>query len=530
MRMKGFVIEYSGAMTPPNYLYSGLLFAAGLICLVVSLLTWQLRRPARGSVSLVVLLLALSWWDITYAIFWADLPGPTPYFWLDITYVGAVIVPTSLHVFALQLNGGENWLKPSVIAVLCVEPVLVTLALWSDPWHNLFFGGQREMNAGMILNGGAVFWGNVVYSYTLILMAFLLFLRGFFNSTGLYRKQSGMILLGLGFTWLNSIIFVLGQNPLPGADNTPFSFTLTGLFFAHALFRYRLLDVVPIARSMLVDSMSDGIVVLDSRNRLVDMNPVARVLLSQVQIGDPLEKIEETLPEIIQQFYTKDNVSAEVMLENPTRYLDFRISPVADSRQQALGRLIVWRDITQLKLLQLELNELATRDMLTRAYNRRHFEELAGAEWARSVRFAHSMSLVLLDIDHFKDVNDTQGHQTGDFVLAEFAKLCKQAKRDEDIFARWGGEEFIFLLPETDGSQAFLFAKRLGQLIFETPIKGNGNLVNITCSLGVTSSNTAQDSLESMFQRADQALYEAKRAGRNRAVLWENKSKEAFIP
>ncbi|MFO7583932.1 MAG: diguanylate cyclase [Anaerolineales bacterium] len=517
-------------MTPPNYLYSGLLLAAGLICLIVSLFTWQLRRPARGSVSLVVLLLALSWWDITYAIFWADLPGPTPYFWLDITYVGAVIVPTSLLIFALQLNSLENWIKPSVITILCVEPLLVTLALWSDPWHNLFFGSQREMNAGMILNGGAVFWGNVVYSYTLILMAFLLFLRGFFNSTGLYRKQSGMILLGLGFTWLNSIIFILGKNPLPGADNTPFSFTLTGLFFAHALFRYRLLDVVPIARSMLVDSMSDGIVVLDSRNRIVDMNPVAQGLLSQVQIGDPLEKIEETLPEIIRQFYAKDGVSAEVMLENPTRYLDFRISPVVDSRQQALGRLIVWRDITQLKLLQLELNELATRDMLTHAYNRRHFEELAEAEWARSVRFTHSMALVLLDIDHFKDVNDTQGHQTGDLVLAEFAKLCEQAKRDEDIFARWGGEEFIFLLPEADGKQAFLFAKRLGQLISETPIKGNNTLVNITCSLGVTSSNTAHDSLEAMFQRADQALYKAKSAGRNRAILWENKSKESFTP
>jgi diguanylate cyclase (GGDEF)-like protein len=514
-------------MSPPNYLYSGLLFAAGLICLIVSLLTWQLRRPAKGAVSLVVLLLALSWWDITYAIFWADLPGPTPYFWLDITYVGAVIVPTSLLIFALQLNSIENWLKPSVIAVLCVEPLLVTIALWSDPWHNLFFGGQREMNAGMILSGGAVFWGNVIYSYALILMAFILFLRSFFRSAGLYRKQFSMILLGLGFTWLNSIIFLLGHNPLPGADNTPFSFTLTGMFFAHSLFRYRLLDVVPIARSMLVDSMSDGIVVLDSRNRLVDMNPVAQGLLSQTQIGDPLEKIEETLPEIIKQFHDKDSLSAEIALENPVRYLDFRISPVMDSRGQALGRLIVWRDITELKLLQLELNELATRDMLTHAYNRRHFEKLAQAEWARSVRFDHSMSLVLLDIDHFKNVNDTQGHQTGDLVLAEFAKLCEQAKRDQDLFARWGGEEFIFLLPETEGKQAFLFAKRLGKLISETPIKGNNELVNITCSLGITSSNANQDSLESMFRRADDALYEAKHAGRNRAVLWESKETSA---
>lgn len=517
-------------MTPPNYVYSGLLFAAGLICLIVSLLTWQLRRPAKGAASLVVLLFALSWWDITYAIFWANLPGPTPYFWLDITYVGAVIVPTSLLIFALQLNSAENWLKPAVIAVLFVEPVLVTFALWSDPWHNLFFGGQREMNAGMILSGGAVFWGNVVYSYALILMAFLLFLRSFFRSTGLYRKQFGMILLGLGFTWLNSIIFLLGKNPLPGADNTPFSFTLTGLFFAHALFRYRLLDVVPIARSMLVDSMSDGIIVLDSRNRLVDMNPVAQELLPQTQIGDPLEKIEKNLPEIIKQFRNKDNLSAEIALDNPIRYLDLRISPVVDARQQALGRLIVWRDITQLKLLQLELNELATRDTLTHAYNRRHFEELARAEWTRSVRFNHSLALVLLDIDYFKHVNDTHGHQTGDLVLAEFAKLCGQAKRDQDLFARWGGEEFIFLLPETEGTRAFLFAERLGKLISETPIKGKEKLVNITCSLGVTSSNTAGDSLEAMFQRADHALYEAKNSGRNRTVLWESKNKEISIP
>jgi diguanylate cyclase (GGDEF)-like protein len=218
---------------------------------------------------------------------------------------------------------------------------------------------------------------------------------------------------------------------------------------------------------------------------------------------------------------------AEIALSDPVRYLDFRISPILDKRQQALGRLIVWRDITELKLLQIELNELATRDMLTHAYNRRHFEKLAQVEWARSVRFKHSMAIVLLDIDHFKNVNDTQGHQAGDHVLVEFVKLCKQAKRNQDLFARWGGEEFIFLLPETEGEQALQFARRLCEIIYQTPIHGEGYRAAITCSLGVAASRTTDDSLEAMFRRADHALYEAKRTGRNRAVLWEGETQQS---
>ncbi|HAE58378.1 MAG TPA: hypothetical protein DCG54_02435 [Anaerolineae bacterium] len=514
-------------MNPPNFIYSGLLFAAGLICLLVALLIWQMRRPAKGAITLVVLLLALSWWDITYAIFWANLPGPSPHFWLDITYLGAVTVPTCLLIFALQLNSLENWLNRTLFVTLSLEPLLVTLALWTDPWHNLFFGGQRELNAGMILSGGPVFWANLVYSYVLILMAFILFVRSFSRSAGLYRRQFATILLGMGFTWLNSIIFVLGLSPLPGADNTPFSFTIAALFFAHAIFRYRFLDIVPIARSMLVDNMSDGIVVLDAHNRLVDMNPIAQNLLPQAQIGDPLEKIQERLPKSIRQLHNESNLRAEIALSDPVRYLDFRISPILDKRQQALGRLIVWRDITELKLLQIELNELATRDMLTHAYNRRHFEKLAQVEWARSARFKHSMAIVLLDIDHFKNVNDTQGHQAGDHVLVEFVKLCKQAKRNQDLFARWGGEEFIFLLPETEGEQALQFARRLCEIIYQTPIHGEGYRAAITCSLGVAASSTAHDSLEAMFRRADHALYEAKRTGRNRAVLWEGETQQS---
>ncbi|HRA64972.1 MAG TPA: histidine kinase N-terminal 7TM domain-containing protein, partial [Caldilinea sp.] len=162
-------------MNSPNYLYSAALFLASVISFVVAMLMASQRRPlAPGSLPLIVALLALSWWDLTYGIFWAGVPGPTPFFWLDITYLGVVIAPTAFLVFAMQLGGLGVWVKPPFLLGLSVEPLLVTVMLWTDPRHNLFFGAMRTESTASILSGGPVFWLNLAYSYMLLMVAFLI--------------------------------------------------------------------------------------------------------------------------------------------------------------------------------------------------------------------------------------------------------------------------------------------------------------------------------------------------------------------
>ena len=213
-------------MSPPDIAYSTVLMVAGMICMVAGVLVLQTRRTASGSIPLGVLMFALSWWDLTYSLFWADAPAPYPNFWLYVTYVGAVIVPPALLFFAMQLSGMHDWLKTPFLLILCIEPLLVLTALFTDPWHDLFFAGRETQGIGMILRGGPVFWMNVIYSYLLILIAVVVLIRRFLQTEGMYKKQIGVVLIGVGFPWLNSFIFVLGFSPFPNADNTPFSFSI----------------------------------------------------------------------------------------------------------------------------------------------------------------------------------------------------------------------------------------------------------------------------------------------------------------
>ena len=165
-----------------------------------------------------------------------------------------------------------------------------------------------------------------------------------------------------------------------------------------------------------------------------------------------------------------------------------------------------------------ELENLATTDGLTRLYNRRHFMERAESEFERSRRYQRELSVLLLDADHFKNVNDTYGHEVGDRVLRVLANACRQCLRQLDVLGRYGGEEFVVLLPETPAALAFEAAERLRSQIQQLRIPTHGDDVRITVSIGVATATSATESIAALINEADRALYEAKRSGRNHVV------------
>lgn len=172
----------------------------------------------------------------------------------------------------------------------------------------------------------------------------------------------------------------------------------------------------------------------------------------------------------------------------------------------------IFRDITLQKALEEKLQHLATRDELTGLYNRRMFKELCLKEISRAKRHPKPFSLAIFDIDYFKNINDTHGHDAGDFVLQAMAKLCLERIRQDDFLARWGGEEFVLLLPDTALGEAKELCERLrgaiaGYDFLQPP--------QVTVSFGLTGF-VPEDGLESLVKRADQALYAAKKSGRNK--------------
>ena len=516
-------------MAPPNTIYSSALMLAGIICLVAGVLVLQTRRTALGAIPLAVLMFGLSWWDLTYSLFWAGAPAPYSNFWLYVTYAGAVVVPPALMLFVLQLSGISRWLHTSFLLALCVEPLLVLIGLFTDPWHSLFFAGQQTEGIGMILGGGPLFWMNVVYSYLMILIAFIVLIRRFIQTTGIYRKQVGVVLFGVGIPWLNSFVFVLGFSPFPNADNTPLSFSIAGIAFTYALLHFNLLDILPIARHVLIESMSDGVLVIDAQNRLVDINPAAQRVLDLSQnsrIGEPVETVFSTWSDIVRTFHDIRETQSIVPVGHPPHsYFDLKISPLYDEQERFLGRLVIWRDITLLKKAQMDLQEQAVRDALTGLYNRRYLDETLEREVARATRESQPMSFVMLDIDHFKRVNDDFGHNEGDAVLQKLAGLLLRYTRVDDIVCRYGGEEFLIVLPNVTSAIAFQVAERWRTSFVEQNTSFDGIKGKATLSCGISEFPTHGNSREELISTADKALYHAKEMGRNRVIIWQDEMK-----
>jgi diguanylate cyclase (GGDEF)-like protein/PAS domain S-box-containing protein len=179
-------------------------------------------------------------------------------------------------------------------------------------------------------------------------------------------------------------------------------------------------------------------------------------------------------------------------------------------------------DISEIKAAYLALEELAVRDPLTHLYNRRHFFELASREMARAGRFKRPISLVMLDIDFFKAINDRYGHWLGDQVLQTAALGLQSNLRQSDILARYGGEEFVVLMPETAQSQAWKGAERLRLILAASRATGEAGRIAMSASFGVTSWVPSKEGtfpdIDVLIRQADSALYRAKQAGRNQTV------------
>jgi len=184
------------------------------------------------------------------------------------------------------------------------------------------------------------------------------------------------------------------------------------------------------------------------------------------------------------------------------------------------GRMITYYDVTDLIRNAEKLERLATTDPLTGLYNRRHFLTALEAEWSRFQRYYRSVSVLMVDIDHFKTVNDRYGHAVGDDAIKAMASACLKGKRKSDIVGRVGGEEFAVLLPETSLSRAKIVAERIRKHIAGQTLKAHDAHFQITASIGVAEASVSMSGADSLMGAADQALYEAKAEGRNRCVCW----------
>jgi diguanylate cyclase (GGDEF)-like protein/PAS domain S-box-containing protein len=275
-----------------------------------------------------------------------------------------------------------------------------------------------------------------------------------------------------------------------------------------------------------------AILTLDQEDKVTMWNPAAEAMFgwSDKQI---LGHANPTIPETKSKEYEAlriaalsgmafSNLDTIRIRKDGTQFpVSLSVAPLRGQQSQVIGRMHVIADSTERKKLQEELRQQATTDELTQISNRRHFIELAQNEIKRAARLKRPPAIALIDLDHFKQINDTLGHAAGDRVLIEFSKICQNQIREIDVFARYGGDEFVLLLPETDQEQAYEVLERIRLALTTHPIDINGKRITITISSGITNYAGDQASIDIILSQADKALYHAKESGRNNVVRYD---------
>ncbi len=350
--------------------YTTLVFIAALISGGLTLWGWR-RHPAPGAGWFTALTFSAFSWALCYGLEMVSTDLPATLLWSKMQYLGAVSLPVAWLALVLTYTGQRRWLSPRNVALLFVVPLITLALVWTNEYHELIWVNPG-LETGLPFNTlsfapGMWYWVNIAYAYALLVLSTILLVAAFVRSTPLYRRQIAFLLLFSLITWIGNLAYTVGLTP-QGMNLTPVTFSVSGLLIAWGLFRYRILDVVPVARDVIVESMSDGVIVLDPQNRVVDINPAAQVLIGHTlpeMVGQPLAQVLADWPalmELCKKQGSAGGIRTEITLntgEEEQRTFDLRVSPLRDQRGRMTGRLMVWRDVTERKQAEDKLRQLS---------------------------------------------------------------------------------------------------------------------------------------------------------------------------
>jgi PAS domain S-box-containing protein len=350
-------------------IYLMLLVISATISGFLAWYTWQ-HRQTVGAKPFSLLMLVLFQWGISYLLQITSTDLATKIFWSKVSFLGIVTTPVMWVLFALEYTGRKSWITRWRIIALFIVPLVTTGIVWTNESHHLFWTYRELRLVGDLVlmnsNNGFWFWVHAAYSYILLLVGAILIVRALLRWPTQYRGQMSWTLFALAAPWLANAITVFKLLPIL-IDLTPFAFTITGVGMAFALFRYHLLDMVPIARDVVIEGMKDGMIVLDASDRIVDINRAAEDILNLSGEGEPIGKqlvdVLTSWPELIERYQGVNEIQEEITLGEgeSQRWYELNLSPLYDDRKNRVGQLIIARDITARKLAETLLQQSEAR-------------------------------------------------------------------------------------------------------------------------------------------------------------------------
>jgi diguanylate cyclase (GGDEF)-like protein len=508
------------------------------VCLVLSCIITALlglialqRSVNRGAIAFACLMFGAALFSFCYIFKASSLSIYKALFWLKAAYIGIATIPVFWYIMIYQYTGAKRELPNKVIVRLFLIPSITLILLYTNTYHHIYYTHILLTRPGIIsiihFEKGPWYWVQLIYSYTMFINGYAWLIKEWRHSPEVYRSRLGIFLVSAAVPCLTNLLYLMNWTPL-GIDISPTSYAVAGLVFAWGIYRYGVFELIPIARDSVFEAIRDGIIVFDMRNRVVDFNLEAKNIMkdiTELEIGYSFNNVLEGYFDISSIIVPKlcEQREVKILVKDEMIYFSSILSPILNKKKDVVGKTLILRNITDQIRLRERLRTFATLDGLTNIFNRRYFMELGRKELEDHVRKEQPLSIVLFDIDLFKNFNDKFGHEAGDYVLCIVAKVLKNCLRRSDIFARYGGEEFVCLMPNTSSETAVLIAERIRRDLNYSPLGLEDNLIRITASFGVAGTDlVGNTNLEELLRLADKALYDAKGRGRNRTCLFSD--------
>lgn len=453
-------------------------------------------------------------------------------FWNQIQYLGLPFFAPLWLLVCIHYTGRVRNVTSRVLAVLFLVPGVVFVARLTNGLHHLYYTEYSLLERGTLvllgLGKGPFYWLQAASITVALALGGVLYLRS-------ARRHAGDIRywIPVGASVVAYTGYLLNQRYAAGTglDYGALTLPLALLVMTLGLFRYDVLSARSTARDDLFEQSRDAMILLDRQGDVMDHNRMARSLFPRLASPPDFLSADALLagePELLQVLSDREKRDLSRAGENGERVWEGAATDVRDRRGHRLGCLLTLRDVTdrrrqeeELRRSEEKMRQLATRDMLSGLPNRFSFMKEGQLRLARARTAGEPLCLLMIDIDHFKRINDTYGHATGDRVVESIGERIRERFRKSDIAGRLGGDEFGVLLGGIDAGEARAVAEEFRRSFAgEVPrILKDGPPV--TLSIGIAQLRGEDEDLDVLMERADRALYQAKQAGRDRSVVWE---------
>lgn len=503
---------------------------SSLTLLFIVAISAVINIKVAGSKAFLLQIVFVAIWSIGSLLEMLSTTEQEMLLWRNIEQIGVFLLPVACVYFSVDYARYDRLKK--YLPLLLIVPVAAIVLIFTDSSTHIMRSGYTISTSplfGEALSVHQTVTGVLFVSYNYLLVFISLVILFIFSrqiSRGL-RRQVILVLVATG------LVFVLAFFKTAFLEGTRINLPIvtiylpSGLIMFYNLYKNEFFRVSPIARDKVFDVVEMGLLVTDVSGTIVDLNPYAnRILRDSFGIqknlsGKRIDEVFREFPEWVELVLPCASGETELQIaEKGLCLIHLRVYPLQSHRGISLGSVTIMRDVTDVRRQEFALKRKAETDSLTGLLNRDSFLKALAEELRNSAKSGTRVSVMMMDLDKFKQVNDTHGHINGDRVLKAVSSVLKSVLRQEDAVARIGGDEFAAILPNTDCKEAAVIADRILAAAGRKAVTLDTQVtIPLKLSIGICD-DSARTTADEMLKHADLAMYQAKSCSGNRSVTW----------